>query len=296
MKVSVIVPTYRDWSGLARCLDALAGQTLPASEFEVIVVDNDARSDPPPLPLGVRYLHAPQGWSYAARNAGAAQARGAVLAFTDADCLPTPEWLAALLEAFGARPDCDLIGGPIDIVAAHDNTAIRYERLFEFRQQELITREGYSVTANLAVRRSAFVRAGGFDARLKSCGDSEFCVRAGAGGHRIGYAESARVRHPARETLAEIFAKNRRIATGQHDRVRREAAQGLKPLWAGLLYAWRPRPREWYHLLAGNRGSGIYPPARRLPVMLLRAALHYHLAACMLRSQLSGGRADRDVR
>lgn len=296
MKVSVIVPTWRDWPRLALCLEALGRQTLPATEFEIIVADNDALATPPPLPAGVRYLHAPGGWSYAARNAGAALARGELLAFTDADCQPDPGWLAALVEAFETHPDWDLVGGRIDILSGRENTAVRYERLFEFQQRDLVALGGYSVTANLGVRRAVFERHGGFDARVKSCGDSEFCKRLGAHGHRIGYAEAMVVRHPARETLAEIFAKNRRIATGKYDRLRLNVAHGQQSMGGGLIYAWRPRAREWYYILRGGRGSEAYRLWQRVPVMLLRLALHYHVAACMLRSQLSDGRADRDVR
>ena len=296
MKASVIIPTYRDWPRLQLCLAALAVQTLPAADFEVIVVDNDAVATPPPLPPGVHYLHAPQGWSYAARNAGAALAGGQVLAFTDADCQPAPQWLEAGLAALAADPGWDLVGGRIDILSARDGTAARYEQLFEFRQQDLVALGGYSVTANLFVRRAAFEQRGGFEGRLKSCGDSEFCQRLVRLGHRIGYADAALVRHPARETLAEIFAKNRRIATGQYARVHRDASAGRRGLAAGLVQAWIPRPREWWYILAGGRGSEAFAPAQRLPVMALRAALHYHIAWCMLRSHLSNGRADLDVR
>lgn len=296
MKVSVVVPTWRDWPRLALCLEALGRQTLPAADFEIIVADNDAQSAPPPLPAGVRYLHAPQGWSYAARNAGAALAHGELLAFTDADCQPGPGWLAALVEAFASHPEWDLVGGRIDLLAGRENTAVRYERLFEFQQRDLIALGGYSVTANLGVRRAVFERHGGFDAGVKSCGDSEFCKRLGARGHRIGYADAMVVRHPARETLAEILAKNRRIASGQYDRVQRESEQGLRPLASGLLYAWRPRPREWWYILAGGRGSEQYRPVQRVPVMLLRGLLHYQIAWRMLHAHLSRRRNERDIR
>jgi len=297
MKVSVVIPTYRDWPRLALCLAALRAQTLPAGEFEIIVADNDAL--PLPLdqrPAGVRYVHAPQGYSYAARNAGAALAGAPVLAFTDADCLPTPQWLQAGLAALTAHPDCDLMAGRIDISAAQDNAAVRYERLFEFQQESLVQLGGYSVTANLFVRAAAFQAVGGFDAGLKSCGDSEFCLRAGRSGHAIGYADAALLHHPARDSLHEILAKNRRIATGEHARIRREAQGSAVAVWRGLLYAFRPRPREWFYLLRGGRGSEAYPLPQRAGVLAVRLLVHYQMAWCMLRSQLSHGRSDAAVR
>lgn len=295
--ISVVIPTYHDWPRLMLCLAALRAQTLPASEFEIIVADNGAQ--PLPLdqqPLGVHYVHAPQGFSYAARNAGAARALAPVLAFTDADCLPAAHWLQAGLAALTAHPECDLMAGRIDIVANHDNAAVRYEQLFEFQQESLVRMGGYSVTANLFVRTTAFHVSQGFDTTLKSCGDSEFCRRAARLGHAIAYADQALVRHPARESLREIFSKNRRIATGEHARIRREAAGSHTALWRGLLHAFRPRLREWYYLLCGGRGSEIYSRSARLGVLMVRILVHYQMAWCMVRSQLSRGRADRQVR
>lgn len=296
LRVSVIVPTYRDWPRLALCLEGLSRQTLPAEQFEIIVADNDATSNPPRLPEGVRYVHAPAGYSYAARNAGAGLARGAVLAFTDADCQPAPQWLQAGLAALDAHPEWDLVGGRIDIVAGQQNTAVRYESLFEFQQRQLVELGGYSVTANLFVRHEAYKARGGFDGTLKSCGDSEFCTRLGQLGHRIGYADAALVRHPARETLPEILDKNRRIASGQYDRLLRESAGSRRRFYSLLLHAFRPRPREWYYILAGGRGSEVYTPAQRLPVMLLRLFLHYQIAWRMLHGRLSDRRVEHHIR
>jgi cellulose synthase/poly-beta-1,6-N-acetylglucosamine synthase-like glycosyltransferase len=47
IQVSVIIPTYKDWDRLGLCLDALAQQQFPASEFEVIVVNNNTEDQVP---------------------------------------------------------------------------------------------------------------------------------------------------------------------------------------------------------------------------------------------------------
>ncbi len=76
---------------------ALAGQSLGADAFEIVIVDNDAPAPTPPLALpgNARVVPCPAPGSYAARNAGAAAARGSWLVFSDADCRPAPGWLAA---------------------------------------------------------------------------------------------------------------------------------------------------------------------------------------------------------
>src|ERR1044071_6513252 len=94
--VSVIVPVWNDSARLDRCLRALEEQTYPGDLYEVVVVDNG--SDEPLGPVIERHGRASlvretKPGSYAARNTGLAHARGEVVAFTDADCLPAPDWI-----------------------------------------------------------------------------------------------------------------------------------------------------------------------------------------------------------
>lgn len=296
LRVSVIVPTYRDWPRLMLCLDALAQQTLPREAFEIIVVDNDATHQPPALPAEVRCVHAPQGYSYAARNAGADNAKGELLAFTDADCLPEPDWLAEGLAGFEANPGWSLLAGRIEVFTAQENAVSRYENLFEFQQAEWVRLWHFGVTANLMMRRQAFDAVAGFDAAMKSGGDSDFCRRCHALGLAIGYADAAVVRHPSRETLAEVLQKNRRVAAGYFGHALQRRSETGKSLWRQLPFWWRLRPREWLHILSGARGSHRYALPHRFGVLGVHLLLHYHTAFCMLRSTLSAGVADRHVR
>ena len=91
--VSVIIPVYNDLKLLSTCLECLDRQTYPKTRFEVLVVDNG--SDLPVQPIVSRYSNVKlekesMPGSYAARNRGIAAARGEILAFTDADCRPSP--------------------------------------------------------------------------------------------------------------------------------------------------------------------------------------------------------------
>src|SRR5690606_14716077 len=94
-RVSVVVPTYRRPKLLARCLAALAAQTLPAAELEVIVVHDGPngaarslaerwlarwRRDGGPR---LEFLAPPHGGPAAARNAGWRAAAADIVAFTD---------------------------------------------------------------------------------------------------------------------------------------------------------------------------------------------------------------------
>jgi glycosyltransferase involved in cell wall biosynthesis len=129
-RVSVAVSTYERASMLPRLLVALERQTLPLSEFEVILVDNGSS---PSTAETIQKLAAsselrmhairvePNRGPAAGRNAAWLQARADVVAFTDDDCAPTPDWLEHGLRAMSAGdavvvgrtlPDPDLPIGP----------------------------------------------------------------------------------------------------------------------------------------------------------------------------------------
>src|ERR1041384_5139232 len=93
--VSVIVPVWNDAERLGHCLHALEKQTYPAESYEVIVVDNGSTDSVACLVAAygrARLVSEQRPGSYAARNTGLNLARGQVIAFTDADCLPAPDW------------------------------------------------------------------------------------------------------------------------------------------------------------------------------------------------------------
>ncbi len=152
--VSVIVPARNASATLPRTLAALAATDFNQT-VECIVVDDASTDDTAQIAedAGAVLVRLPeQSGPGAARNAGIAAARADLLAFTDADCEPSPGWLPALVAALG---DADLVQGPVTpdpalSVGPFDRTlhlagpSPRYE------------------TANLAVRRSIAERVGGF--------------------------------------------------------------------------------------------------------------------------------------
>jgi len=158
---SVIVPARDSAATLGRTLDCLAAQR-GAPEFEVIVVD-DGSTDQTALVArraGVRVVRAAGEGSGAARNAGVREARGAVIAFTDADCFPSPDWLAAGLRRLDGL---DLVAGAVKPDPS--------STLGPFDRTVFVEREtGLYETANLFIRRELFARVGGFEPWLEDGG------------------------------------------------------------------------------------------------------------------------------
>lgn len=211
--VSVVIPHYEDLQRLRLCLAALCAQTYPADRFEVIVADNAS-------PVGLAaVLEAVAGRAKvvvvtdpgagSARNGGAALARGEVLAFTDADCVPGQTWLEAGVLALR---DADFVGGRVEVtieVPGRPTPTEAFEQVFAFDNARYVNRLGFTVTANLFCWRRVFAAVGGF--RVGVPEDLDWCVRASGEGFSLSYADEAAVGHPARRTWSELTRKWRRL-------------------------------------------------------------------------------------
>ena len=214
-RVTIIVPTYRDWARMALCLQSLAAQTYPASLVEILVVNNEP-SDPPPhdlcAPANCRILDEPKKGSYAARNTALKEATGDILLFTDSDCIAEPDWCAQAVAFLERNPGIERFGGEIEIIPSAGGRTIAelYESTYAFEPRKYVSR-GWAPTANMGAWRRVFKGVGPFDDDHYSGGDGEWGSRATQLGISIGFCENALVHHPAR-TLPEILRKRRRIA------------------------------------------------------------------------------------
>lgn len=219
LRCSVIVPVFEHWDRVPALLSCLAAQTIGTESFELLLIDNGSSGvpDAPSLPPFARLLHCAEAGSYAARNVGIAQARAPVLAFTDADCEPEPDWLARALACLAERDAETLLAGAIAVMPRDPRAPNRWERydmVMGLRQRHFV-RRGYAATANLLVARALAQRLGGFDAARYSGGDADFCRRALLAGSSLHYCEGVVVRHPARDDWRQLAGKVRRIKGGQ---------------------------------------------------------------------------------
>lgn len=212
-KVSVVIPHYHDLEGLRLCLAALARQTYPRGDFEIVVADNNSPEGEAAVAAVIkdqaRLITVVEKGAGPARNGGVAISRGEILAFTDSDCVPEPEWLEQGLLALA---DYDFVGGRVtvlvdDVDAMTDAEA--FERVFAFDFETYITRKGFTGAGNLFCARRVFDDVGGF--RVGVSEDLEWSHRARSKGYGLGYAPLAIVGHPARRTWAQLSGKWRRV-------------------------------------------------------------------------------------
>ncbi len=218
--VSVIIPIYGDAGVLDTCLDCLARQTYPRARFEIIVVDNGCPEIARSLarhPTVVLVRESRPG-SYAARNAGLLVARGEIIAFTDADCLPFPDWIERGVERLGRSDATGIVAGPIELVSPRpDNvspTAYLYSALLSLNPDGFKNCGGYGATANLMVRRAIIDTVGPFNPKFLSGGDMEWGRRAKSKGFLTVGTPDVSVGHHARPTVRAILARELRLAGG----------------------------------------------------------------------------------
>lgn len=203
--VTVVIPTYNRPERLALCLHALALQDYPRDRFDVVVV-NDGGVDPEPVLAsgctGVRLtvVHQRNAGPAAARNAGALQATGTVLAFTDDDCAPAAGWLRALAHAVADEPSC-LAGGrtlnALQGVLYAEASQLLIDYLYDYYDGSTARRGRFFASNNFALSRAAFSDLGGFDRTFPTAAgeDRDFCDRWLHSGRTMRYTADAIVLH-----------------------------------------------------------------------------------------------------
>lgn len=191
MRTSIIIPNLHS-PHLASVLTALDQQTQLA--HEVIVVGQGGMALVHLL-KGARAIETPQPVIQAvARNLGAAQASGDVLCFLDADCVPEPDWLSALLAQH--KTGEQVVGGNIELFPQPywqlcDNIAH-----FGMRSQHSTGGEKpYLLAGNLSVRADIFRKVAGFDEHFRYLEETDFGFRLRKLGCRLIFEPRAAVRH-----------------------------------------------------------------------------------------------------
>ncbi len=209
--VSIVVPTFNRPRQLANCLAALARLDYPRDRFEVIVVDDGSRRSPAPAlapwrdRLDLTLLTQANGGPALARNRGAARARGEVLAFTDDDCAPAPDWLRALAARFAATPTHAVGGRTLNALATNPYSGTSQAIMEVVHAHYNAGPPRFFASNNLAVPIAGFRAIGGFDGSFRTAEDRDFCDRWLHHGLRMSYAPDAVVHHAHRLTLSGLW-------------------------------------------------------------------------------------------
>ncbi len=199
--ISVIVPAYNEAGNIANCLASLVQQTFPREQYEIIVVDDGSTDQTARVVQnfsGVRLIKQENRGPAAARNHGVQEAGGEIVLFTDADCVPLPDWITEMIRPFGLNPEIAAVKGAYE--TRQQSWTARFVQLeFEDKYDRLKKQEfiDFIDTYAAAYRREIFLEAGGFslDFRLPSAEDAELGFRLANQGRKMVFNPKARVIH-----------------------------------------------------------------------------------------------------
>ncbi len=241
VRFSIIIPTYNRPGPLAACLESLTQLAYPRTEFEVFVIDDGSVSDtervvaPFRQRLPVTLLREQHVGPSGARNAGAARARGAYLAFTADDCTAAPSWLGELDAVLATQPDA-AVGGSVRNGLPGNPYSSASQHLLDYLYTRFNTDPGrarFFTPNNLSVPARQYAALGGFDvAFVEASGeDRDFCDRWLARGFAMRSAPAAVVYHHHPLTLAGFWRLQMNYGRGSFRYHRQRAARMGSARW-----------------------------------------------------------------
>jgi GT2 family glycosyltransferase len=247
IELSIIIPAYRAWDTLPRCLDSLEQQRGVSFEAIVVVSGTDGtesslrRQFPSVLILAFPDRKAPG----VARNIGASQARGGILLFMDADCVLAPDGVRRTLETH-RRHGHPLIGGAIgqDESSSHAAWGQYFSSLTAWmpRREQTPVPVADVATGCCSIKRWAFERFGPFS-EDRFCEDTLLSWRIAQAGFLPLFDPGLQVHHQGLESLAHLLSRKFRSGRA-YARLRAREQR-----W--------PAARRWLHIAAAPLVPGL---------------------------------------
>jgi glycosyltransferase involved in cell wall biosynthesis len=217
MKFSIVIATYNRATVLRDTLASLS-RLQPGAPWEVIVVDNNSPDDTRAVvestaaayPVPLRYAFERQQGRSAALNCGFTLAQGDIIVTTDDDVRVEPDWLNRI-DAGLATQQCDYVGGRVEPLwdgdrprwlPATNGQLWAVIALLDYGPAPVTFGTRVPLGVNMAMRRAAIDRVGGFDVRIgRKAGTllgqevREWCLRAHAAGLTGCYVPDIVVQH-----------------------------------------------------------------------------------------------------
>jgi len=202
-RISVVIATHNRPASIRRLLIELSAQTLPPADFEVIVVDDGSRTPVPEVsvPYRLAVIRQDNRGAAAARHLGAQKAAGEVVLFLDDDMEAPPELLGEHARVHDGDPRAVVLGW---IKRPAGAVMPLFERFHARYLDDLAsdvhggkrTMTGIDVySGNLSMRRSQYLKVGGFDVSLGLSEDAELGLRLENDGARFYVSARAQTLH-----------------------------------------------------------------------------------------------------
>lgn len=178
--ISVIVPAHNEETFIEKCLDSLMKQTLNSKFFEVIVIDNASTDDTSKIVKGypVKLVYEGKKSVIWARQKGVEESQGEIIVSADADTYYPPDWLKTIKANFERNPKLICLVGWI----YYSNTPFIFNYFnalnqeFNLLLQKYTKRFPVAYAANLAFKKDAWEKIGGYPKHLVELGDQQYIL------------------------------------------------------------------------------------------------------------------------
>jgi hypothetical protein len=188
VKFSVITPCLNRRETIAAAVESVLAQGYDNVEHIVI----DGNSNDGTLDVLARYGHLrvisePDQGLYDAINKGIAMSRGEVIGHLNSDDLYADGAFLPVVAAFARDPSIECVSGGVEVFEMTANgervvAKINARKIKELREGDVV--HGTPIINGRFFRRSLYERIGGYDLRFRLCADTDFLLRALAGGMR----------------------------------------------------------------------------------------------------------------
>ncbi len=264
-EVSIVIPIRNSEDYIERLLAGLRELEYQSS-YEVIIVDNGSTDRTYEIlrESEFKVLSCTEVYSsYAARNIGIKEAQYDIIAFTDADCRVSSNWLSNGVSHLQAE-ESDIAAGRVVFEFKDKGSSWEvYDSLVNMDNKYSVSR-GQAKTANVFVRKSLFDQYRYFDGNAKSGEDVKWTNDMFRKGCKLSYCHDAVVYHPTR-SKKETLEKAKRVGYGARHKY------GLLFLLLFFVKGFLPpNPIKWNKLLHQKESSfkmfSIYVPVWRVSI------------------------------
>ncbi|WP_165819229.1 glycosyltransferase [Tamilnaduibacter salinus] len=201
--LSVVIPAYNEADHIGECLNALRDQNCAQEKYEVIVVDNKSTDGTLEIvqQYNVELLARQAGNVGKIRNLGAQKAKGAVLAFIDADCIVDSDWITRAIKLSTDNPTTVFGGG---CLLPPNPTAVEKYWLLGNSETRL---PKDLIGASIVLRKESFKKIDGFDESVTSGEDTALSRSATTTGLVVRITGELSVVHNGNAKTYSEFAK-----------------------------------------------------------------------------------------